>query len=141
MKALVLLGALLATPAGAAAAAEGAPAAAPSLQVVEGQIARAEFQAVIDRGPQRLVAAVVVEPALQGRRFLGFRIVAFTPDGPLASTRSLQPGDVLVRANRESLERPEQFMHAWEVVKASDAVEIEVLRGDQRLLYRWKIVP
>jgi type II secretory pathway component PulC len=118
----------------------GAPPAAP-VPTVESAITRSAFDAAIARGPQRIVASVEVRPGLDRGRFQGFQIVRFLPDGDLRDCTSLLPGDVIVSVNRESLERPEQFMRAWEVVKTAAAVEVEVLRAGQRLVYRWKIEP
>lgn len=109
--------------------------------VVESALSAAEFDAAMARGPQRVVASVEVQPALEKGRFLGFRIVRLQPDGDFRSCTSLLPGDVVLTVNREPLERPEQFMRAWEVVKASRSVEVELQRGTSRMLYRWTIQP
>jgi type II secretory pathway component PulC len=121
------------------APAAGAPAA--PVPTVESAITRSAFDAAIARGPQRIVASVEVRPGLDRGRFLGFQIVRFLPDGDLRDCTSILPGDIVVSVNRESLERPEQFMRAWEVVKSAPAVEVEVLRAGQRVVYRWKIEP
>jgi type II secretory pathway component PulC len=118
----------------------GTPAA-PPVPTVESTLTRSAFDAAIARGPQRIVASVEVRPALDRGRFLGFQIVRWLPDGDLRDCTSILAGDVIVSVNRESLERPEQFMRAWEVVKTATALEVEVLRAGQRLLYRWKIEP
>ena len=118
-----------------------APAPPPAVPVIEATLSRSEFDAAIARGPQRIVAAVEVTPALDHGRFVGFQIVRFRPDADLAGCQSLQPGDVLISVNRESLERPEQFMRAWDVVKAASALEVEILRAGQRQIYRWRIAP
>jgi type II secretory pathway component PulC len=116
-------------------------AGAPPATVIEGQLSRDEVQKVLERGPQRFVASLRVAPALEKGRFVGFRIEAFTPESPLANGGAIQPGDVVVSVNDEPVERPEQFMRAWEVVKAADRLSVLVLRDGQRLLYRWKIAP
>lgn len=138
---LILLPALLATPKTPPVPASQAPPVAADERLIESVLTRAEVAPILEQGPQRVVAAVEVSPHLERGRFVGFRILRFRSDGPFADVRSLQPGDVVVRVNRESLERPEQFMRAWEVVKQADELEIEVLRGDQRFVFRWRIVP
>jgi type II secretory pathway component PulC len=109
--------------------------------VFEGELARAEVIAIVAQGPQRFIASVQVAAHLDGRRFVGFRIEGFAPDSPLVNSRAVQPGDVILSVNREPLERPEQFMKAWERVDDGDSLEVELLRAGQRLRYRWTLVP
>lgn len=113
----------------------------PEAIVFEGELARAEVIAVVAQGPQRFIASVQVAAHLDGRRFVGFRIEGFAPDSPLVNSRAVQPGDVILSVNREPLERPEQFMKAWERVDDGDSLEVELLRAGQRLRYRWTLVP
>lgn len=109
--------------------------------VLEGELSRAELLRVVAAGPQRFIASLQVAPHLDGRRFVGFRIEGFAPDSPLVNSRAVQPGDVILAVNRESLERPEQFMKAWERLDEGDALEVELLRAGQRLRYRWTLIP
>ncbi len=111
------------------------------VKVVEGQLSRRTLEQVMERGPQRFVAGLRVSPHLVAGRFVGFRIDGFTADGPLVNGRSILPGDVIVSVNQEPIERPEQFMRAWDVVKRADALRVRLLRGAQQLEYRWKLVP
>lgn len=113
----------------------------PEAIVFEGELARAEVIAIVAQGPQRFIASVQVAAQLDGRRFVGFRIEGFAPDSPLVNSRAVQPGDVILSVNREPLERPEQFMKAWERVDDGDTLEVELLRAGQRLRYRWTLVP
>ena len=39
------------------------------------------------------------------------------------------------------LERPDQFMRAWEALAKAKRLDVRVLRGDARLHYRWTLVP
>lgn len=124
------------------------PTAAPAQEkaeeqaiVLEGELERSRVKAVIDKGAQRFIASLRVAPHMRGKRFAGFRIEGFAPDSPLVNSAAIRPGDVVVKVNREPVERPDQFMRAWEVVGAADSLEVEVLRGTQRYLYRWKLLP
>jgi type II secretory pathway component PulC len=111
------------------------------VKVIEGQLSRVALKKVMERGPQRFVAGVRVSPHLVEGRFVGFRIDGFSSDGPLVNGRHILPGDVVVRVNQEPIERPEQFMRAWDVVRGADALDVELLRGGQSLRYVWKIIP
>ena len=109
--------------------------------LMEGELFKADVQKVLERGPQRFIASLRVAPHMNGKRFVGFRIDGFAPDSPLVNSRGVQPGDVILKVNREPVERPDQFMRAWEVVKGADTLEVEMLRAGQRLLYRWTLIP
>lgn len=109
--------------------------------LIDGELDRARVQAVIDKGPQQFIASLRVSPHLVKGRFKGFRIDAFTPDSPLINSRSIQPGDVIQRVNREPVERPEQFMRAWELVAKANTLEVLLLRGNQQYQYTWTLRP
>ena len=120
--------------------AEATPATGPA-KVIEGHLDRTTLKKVMERGPQRFVAGVRVSPHLVKGRFVGFRIDGFTAEGPLVNGRAILPGDVVLSVNREPIERPEQFMRAWDVVRDADTLDVLLIRRGQRLNYRWKIVP
>jgi type II secretory pathway component PulC len=131
----LLLSALLLGPATVAHAAE------PPAAVIEGTLTRAEVQQVLERGPQRFIAALRVAPVLEKGRFLGFKLLSIAPESPLAAGTSVAAGDVVLAVNEQPLERPEQFMRAWDMVKGADALSVLLLRDGRRLQYRWKIAP
>jgi len=109
--------------------------------LIEGTMTRAEVAKVIKAGPQRFIASLRVEPHIVEGKFVGYRLAGVTNDGPLVNSQSVLPGDVIISVNREPLERPAQFMRAWEVAKSAQTIEVLLLRGTQRLLYRWKLLP
>ena len=109
--------------------------------LIEGTMTRAEVAKVIEAGPQRFIASLRVEPHIVKGKFIGYRLAGVTTDGPLVNSQSVLPGDIIMSVNREPLERPDQFMRAWEVAKSASVIEVLLLRGPQRLLYRWKILP
>ncbi len=131
---------------GAALLALGAPPAAAQAKpapaiVLEGELERARLKAVLDQGPQRFIASLRVAPHMKGKRFMGFRIEGFAADSPLVNGAAVRPGDVVLEINREPVERPDQFMRAWEVVGDADSLEVELLRGTQRYIYKWTLLP
>ena len=74
-------------------------------------------------------------------RFVGYRLVGVAADSPMASSQNIRPGDIIVSVNKESLERPEQFMRAWDVIRDASSLDVLILREKQRYLYRWKLIP
>jgi type II secretory pathway component PulC len=113
----------------------------PKATLIEGTMARGTVAKVIEAGPQRFIASVRVEPHTIKGKFIGYRLVGVATDGPLVNSQSVLPGDVIISVNHEPLERPDQFMRAWEVAKSANTLQILLLRGTQRLLYRWKLTP
>ena len=110
-------------------------------RLVQHQLARAEVLQILDGGPQRFIASLRVEPAFQGKRFLGYRLLGFTADSPLARSTAIATGDIVVAVNGESLERPEQFMSVWKAVREKASLELLLIRGSERILYRWALTP
>jgi len=119
--------------------AQAAPVAKPV--TIENSLTRDALNTVVQKGPQRFIASIRVDPVMTKGRFVGYRIVGIATDSPMASSENIRPGDVIISVNKESLERPEQFMRAWEVVRDASSLDVMILRGTQRYLYRWKIVP
>lgn len=137
MKALVIVTLLSApTPVPAPASAPMPAADAPE---PAGEVSAAELEALLVIGPQGVLAATDFEPVVRGRRFVGWRVISFRAGGPLAGTRSIGPGDVITRLNGEPLERPEQFMKAWETLRRSDTISLDLLRAEAPLTLRWQV--
>lgn len=135
-----LAAALLTLPALLAPAPAGAQGKKTEAILLEGELERARLKKVLEQGPQKFIASLRLAPHMNGKRFVGFRIDGFAPDSPLVNGGAVQPGDVVLRVNREPVERPDQFMRAWEVVGGADTLEVELLRGTQRYLYRYTLI-
>lgn len=139
---------------GAASAARPAPpsvanapaasrAPVPSLEAAgQTTIARAQLAIVLDGGLGRFFARVQTEPARENGRFVGFRIVAL--ESALAANDAagvgVRAGDVVVRVNGQSIERPEQALAVWEGLRVASTLAIEYLRAGQRREARFEIV-
>ena len=108
-------------------------------EIVEKTMARGVLDAVIAKGPQRLIATLQVQPHMVNGRFLGYRLVSVSPDSPLVNSDTVKPGDVIVSVNKERIERPEQFMRAWEVVSNAKRLSVSIIRGQKRIQYRWRL--
>jgi len=103
------------------------------------ELAASDLDALLGLGPQGILAATVFEPVAVGRRFVGWRVVSFRAGGPLENVRAVVPGDVITRLNSEPLERPEQFMKAWETLRAAEVIALEVVRANTPLTLRWRV--
>jgi type II secretory pathway component PulC len=110
-------------------------------RLVEDSVGRAEAEAVFAQGPHAVVAALAVEPAFERKRFVGFRILRVASRSPFAGRDGVRPGDVVMRVNGEPLERPDQFMRAWEVARAAAVIEVRLRRAGEDLRMRWRLDP
>jgi len=110
-------------------------------RVVENQLKQSVLEQVLDVGPQRFISSLRVDPAFDGKRFVGYRLIGFTPDSPVAAGRSVVSGDIIVAVNGLSLERPDQFMKAWQSLRGKPHLDILIRRGNERILFRWVILP
>ena len=109
--------------------------------VVNGQLSKADVQGVLEQGPQSMVASVQVEPFKENGRFLGFKLISAAANSVLARSQTIMIGDILISVNGYSLERPGQFMAAWDSIGRQSKLLIRVRRGRENIEFRWVIKP
>ena len=102
-------------------------------------ISRATLDEALARGPSWLIQQVTVRPVLFDRRFYGFQVVSLFPDRPALQDLPLKIGDIIQQANGISIERPDQFMKAWESLAGADHLSIRVVRDGRPLMITWMI--
>lgn len=113
------------------------PAPSPAPPERRGTIARAELDRVLDAGLGRFLQSVTTEPHLDGRRFVGFRVLELR--GELFAGVDLAPGDTIVRVNGMPIERPEQALAAWNALRVASELTLDVLRDGQARQLRFAI--
>ncbi len=98
-------------------------------------ISRLELDAILDAGPARFLQRVNRKAVLRGGKFLGWRIIGLDPllEGVVG------PGDILVRVNRRSMERPEVFFEVWQSLRRASELVLEILREDKPMEIRLPI--
>jgi hypothetical protein len=106
----------------------------------QGQIARAELDAVLDGSPGLLFRHLEVDAVLDGQTFRGWRIVGFAPDSRLFAGVDLQAEDVVVAVNGRAIARPDQLQQVWDSLRTADALVVDVRRGDAKLQLELAIV-
>lgn len=140
---LALVSALVALACGGAppppAAEPVAVAPPPPVEVHAPQIARAELDEVLDAGLGAFLGRVTTAPHMDGSRFVGFEIVELR-DATLFQGVDLQPGDVVLAVNGQSIERPDDAFTAWTGLRVASEITIAVLRGSERRDLRFPIV-
>ena len=113
----------------------GAPVPVAPRRAARDALSRAELDAVLDAGPARFLQRVDRKAVLREGKFLGWRIVALDPllEGVVG------PGDILVRVNRRSIERPEVFFEVWQSLRRARELVLEILREDKPMEIRLPI--
>ena len=86
---------------------------------------RLEFSQVMAKGPQRFMPQCHLDPHSVKAVLSGWRIGGFAPNSGFCEHQSILVGDIIVSVNEEPLERPEQFMRAWEVVRNASTVTVK----------------
>jgi hypothetical protein len=125
-----------------ASAQDDAGPEAPAYEVpaVQGAIQRADLLPVLDAGLGRFLQGIEAEPALEDGRFVGFRLVTLYPNDARFRAIDLGPGDVVVRVNGQSVERPGQAFQVWDGLRVASQLLIEYLREGERRELRFDIV-
>ena len=124
------------------AAAPGAVKDLPVEPVQEKADATSIHRKTLDRfiknGPRYALKLVNVQPAFEGRPFIGYKVVGFSPTGRHLKG-ILEQGDIVVAVNERAIVRPEDYMAAWESLKTCDKVQINVLRKGEPVSMSWAV--
>ena len=113
---------------------------APGPPVTEGfTIERDDLNDVLARGPSWLIQQVTVRPVLMDRRFYGFQLVELFPESPELQNLPIKVGDIVQQANGISIERPDQFMKAWQSLGSADYLSLRVIRDGRPMQITWLV--
>lgn len=85
-------------------------------------------EALLERGPAYVFQAVTVEPVERDGTFRGYRIVDVSDAAREAVEPQLRVGDVVTEVNGVPIERPDDYMAAWEKLKHRAVLEVEFRR-------------
>ncbi len=112
---------------------------APLVVSRPGTIARAELDAVLERGPGAFLARLAVEPELEAERFVGFRITELR-DPALFGSGELRAGDVVVSINAHAIERPDDAFEIWSALRVASELAVRLVRDGEPVELRYPIV-
>lgn len=114
---------------------EGAPRPAtleepapPAATIATGTIAHAELVAVLEAGPAVFLGKIAPEPSFVGGRFAGWRVGRVPRGTGGFGGVDLKPGDIVLKVNGKTCERPEGFQELWDALRFADRLIIEVDR-------------
>jgi len=100
-----------------------------------GTISRSDLDEVLVEGPGGVLGRALTEPVFKSGKFLGFRITAFPRGEPTAI--DLRVGDVILKVNGSSVERPENYYDIFQELKVATELRFELRRDgvEQTLVY------
>jgi type II secretory pathway component PulC len=105
-----------------------------------GTIARSALRAELTRGIGRFLQNVKTEAVLSHGHFVGWRMLALFPKRPEVRVQGIKVGDVLVRVNGVSVERPEDFKSVWDTLDTANELVLEIERDGQASALHYAIV-
>jgi type II secretory pathway component PulC len=108
------------------------PAAATSLS-------RRALLVVLDQSPGAFLAHVDLLPRFTGGRFAGWRVVRFFPGDDRFARVDVQAGDVVRSVNGLPIEKPEQLMALWQLLRTAPELMVELERAGAARTLRWPI--
>ena len=117
-----------------------APPPAPPPTHPPGTIGQSELYAILDTSPGVFLSHVEAEPRLVGGRFAGWQIRRFFPGDARFVDAPLRPGDIVLRVNGSTLERPDQLAVMWRRLREATQLEVEINRAGSVTVWRWPIV-
>jgi hypothetical protein len=105
-----------------------------------GTIARSALRAELARGIGRFLQNVKTEAVLSRGHFMGWRILSLFAKRPDVQVKGISAGDVLLRVNGQSIERPEEFKDVWDSLETAKELVLEIERQGQPSTLHYRIV-
>lgn len=133
-----------APPAAATAASAGpapAYAASPACEAFAkpGVLRRSAVVRVVDGGLGRWLAGVELDPGLDQGRFRGWIVRRLYGQDPCYRLVDVRAGDLVLRVNRRSLERPEAANQVFTGLRTAPAIVVDLVRGGREMEVRFAI--
>lgn len=100
-------------------------------QVQAGSIPRSVLRAELERGIGRFLQQVRVQAAVSRGHFVGWKLVSLFAKRHDVHVQVLQAGDILLRVNGASVERPEDFKAIWDSLADAKEIVLDIERDGQ----------
>lgn len=118
-----------------------APTIDPRAKVEDdGTISRAQLDTLLAQGPAWGLAQIDVYPVRDGSALRGYAVRRFSQLATQTVANHLQVGDIITHLNGVKIERPEDYMKAWEQARTVEALRIDYLRGETAQYAAWDVV-
>ena len=103
-------------------------------------IRRVDLLPVLDAGIGRFLQLVHTSAAMNGNRFVGFRIERLIVGNPKLKYLDIERGDIVTSVNGSSIERPSQAFKVWESLRKANAIDVAYLRDGESKKLRFDIL-
>ena len=89
------------------------------------ELSRAALDTALDAGPGAFLATVKLRAVTSGGRFVGWQIRGMDPR---YASAGIEVGDVVRQVNGQRIDRPDDLVALWQVLRGASAIELDVLR-------------
>lgn len=103
------------------------------------RVRESEVERLLRYGPSYLFQAVTVEPVKRQDQFRGYRIVEATDAARRVMRPQLEIGDVIRVVNGVPIERPDDYMEAWNKLEERAVFEVEYVRDGEAGEAHWVV--
>ena len=105
-----------------------------------GVLKRSALTPALNGSLGRWLSGVQVDPSVQKGRFRGWVVRSLHPEDVCYRQVDVRPGDVVVRVNGKSIERPEQANEIFQSLRTAPALEVELVRDGAPMKLAFPIV-
>jgi hypothetical protein len=109
-------------------------------QLDGGSIPRDALKAELSKGIGRFFQQVRPEPVISRGHFVGWRIATLFPNRADVHVKGVQAGDIVLRVNGESVERPEDFKSVWDSLGDAKQLVLDIERAGESTTVRYSIL-
>lgn len=102
-------------------------------------VAKADVEAFRRKGPSYALTQVVVDPVHGGSGFEGYKLLSATASVTSFLAPQLQVGDVITHLNGIKIERPDDYLQAWNRLADAEVLSIDFLRDGQKMAAQWQV--
>jgi type II secretory pathway component PulC len=108
-------------------------------QLDGGAIPREALKLELGKGIGRFFQQVRPEPVISHGHFVGWRIATLFPNRTDMHVTGVRTGDIVMRVNGESVERPEDFKAVWDTLGDAKQLVLDIERGGEATSVHYSI--
>ena len=105
-------------------------ATSPPADTDPGVVTESQLDELQNHGPSVVMQHIETEPIHDDDEFVGFEVVGATDTARAHMEPKLEIGDIITHVNLVRLERPDDYMEAWQTLDGADEIRFDVIRGD-----------
>lgn len=102
-------------------------------------VSQGEVKSFMTHGPSFALTLVVVDPVHGKSGFVGYKLVSATSGAQSFLRPQMKLGDVITHLNGVRIERPDDYLRAWNALKDTGVIRIDFLREDTASVATWAV--